>query len=232
MTTQASICVCIHTKIDIDIDIDIDMEPSFLGESSEREVRHLHPPLPLPQEQLAERSAAAREAEDAAAASAATVQSLREQLAAVIAEAEAAAEARDSSAVAASALRSCGPGPEAQNPKNLLRLPGRRAKTGLFFFGSLAFAMKNRHFGGECSWILAGKARKCGRFWVLECVPNPGKQSIWRQCPPSARKQSTKKLPNRPGFTHAQRLPLGSKLMPVSSHQCPLIAVSGCYFLL
>ena len=78
----------------------------------------------------------------------------------------------------------------------------RRAETGRF--GSLAFAMKNRHFGGECSWILAGKARKCGRFWVFACVPNPGKQSIWRQCPPSARKQSTKKLPNRPGFTHVQ----------------------------
>ena len=76
----------------------------------------------------------------------------------------------------------------------------RRAKTGRF--GSLAFAMKNRHFGGECSWILAGKARKCGRFWVFACVPNPGKQSIWRQCPPSGRKQSTKKLPNRPGFAH------------------------------
>ena len=76
----------------------------------------------------------------------------------------------------------------------------RRAKTGRF--GSLAFAMKNRHFGGECSWILAGKERKCGRFWVFACVPNPGQQSIWRQCPPSARKQSTKKLPNRPGFTH------------------------------
>ena len=42
--------------------------------------------------------------------------------------------------------------------------------------------MKNRHFGEECSWILAGKARKCGRFWVFACVPNPGKQSIWRQC--------------------------------------------------
>ena len=60
-------------------------------------------------------------------------------------------------------------------------------------FGSSAFAMKNRHFGGECSWILAVKARKCGRFWVFACVPNPGKQSIWRQCPPSARKRSTKK---------------------------------------
>ena len=68
----------------------------------------------------------------------------------------------------------------------------------------LAFAMKNRHFGGECPWILAGKARKCGRFWVFACVPNPGKQSIWRQHPPSARKQSTKKLPNRPSFTHVQ----------------------------
>ena len=44
----------------------------------------------------------------------------------------------------------------------------------------------------------------CCRFWVFACVPNPGKQSIWRQCPPSARKQSTKKLPNRPGFAHVQ----------------------------
>ena len=78
----------------------------------------------------------------------------------------------------------------------------RRAKPGRI--GSLAFAMKNRHFGGHCSWILAGKAGKCGRFWVFTCVPNPGKQSIWRQCPPSARLQSTKKLPNRPGFTHVQ----------------------------
>ena len=75
---------------------------------------------------------------------------------------------------------------------------GRRAKPGRF--GSLAFAMKNRHFGGHCSWIIAGKVRKCGRFWVFACVPNPGKRSIWRQCPPSARKQSTKKLPNRPRF--------------------------------
>ena len=81
----------------------------------------------------------------------------------------------------------------------------RRAKPGRF--GSSAFAIKNRHFGGECSWILAGKARKCGRFWVFACVPNPGKQSIWRQCPPNARKQSTKKLPNRPGSTHVQILP-------------------------
>ena len=66
-----------------------------------------------------------------------------------------------------------------------------RAKPGRF--GSFAFAMKNRHFGGECSWVLAGKARRCGKFWVFACVPNPGKQSIWRQCPPSARKESTKK---------------------------------------
>ena len=66
----------------------------------------------------------------------------------------------------------------------------------------LAFVMKNRHFGGECSWVLAGKARRCGKFWVFACVPNPGKLSIWRQCPPSARKESTKKLPNRSVFTH------------------------------
>ena len=78
--------------------------------------------------------------------------------------------------------------------------------------------MKNRHFGGECSWILAGKARKCGRFWVFACVPNPGKQSIWRQCPPSARKQSTKKLPNRPGFTHVQYPPFGG---PPLFYQAP-----------
>ena len=78
----------------------------------------------------------------------------------------------------------------------------RRAKPGRF--GSFSLAMKNRHFGGECCWTLAGKARKCGRFWVFACVPNPGEQSVWRQCPPSARKQSTKKLPNRPGFTHVQ----------------------------
>ena len=63
---------------------------------------------------------------------------------------------------------------------------------------------ENRHFGGECSRILAGKARKCGNLWVFACVPNPGKQNIWRQCPPSARKQSAHKLPNRPVFTHLQ----------------------------
>ena len=38
-------------------------------------------------------------------------------------------------------------------------------KTGRF--GSLAFAMKNRHSGGESSRILAGKARTCGRFWTF-----------------------------------------------------------------
>ena len=53
------------------------------------------------------------------------------------------------------------------------RYPYRRAK-----FGSLAFAMKNRHFGGECSWILAGKARKRGKFWMFACVPNPGKLQV------------------------------------------------------
>ena len=81
----------------------------------------------------------------------------------------------------------------------------RRANPGRF--GSLAFAMKNRHFGGECSWTLAGKARKCGKFWVLACVLNPGKQSIWRQCPLSAGKQSTEKIPNRPVFAHVHSLP-------------------------
>ena len=69
-------------------------------------------------------------------------------------------------------------------------------------FGSLAFAIKNRHFRGECSRILARTARKYSKFWVFACVPNPGKQSIWRQCPPSSGKQSTNKLPNRPVFTH------------------------------
>ena len=50
---------------------------------------------------------------------------------------------------------------EGSGPSLLLDLSGaRRAKPGRF--GSLAFAMKNRHFGGERSWILAGKARKCG----------------------------------------------------------------------
>ena len=63
-----------------------------------------------------------------------------------------------------------------QNDKSTLFYP--RAKPGRF--GSLAFAMKNRHIGGQCSCILAGKARKCGKFWVFACVPNPGKQSIWR----------------------------------------------------
>ena len=76
---------------------------------------------------------------------------------------------------------------------------GRRAKPGRF--GSFASALKNTHFGRECSQILAGKARKYGRFWVFACVPNPGKQRIWRQCPPSAGKQSTKKLPDCPDFT-------------------------------
>ena len=52
--------------------------------------------------------------------------------------------------------------------------------------------------------MLAGKARTCGKFWVFACVPNPGKQSIQRQSPPSARKQSTNKLLNRPVFAHVQ----------------------------
>ena len=43
---------------------------------------------------------------------------------------------------------------------------------------------------------------------VCVTVPKPGQQSIWRQCPPSARKQSTNKLPNRPGFTHVHPPPL------------------------
>ena len=97
-----------------------------------------------------------------------------------------------------------------ENDKSTLFYP----PTGGGRFGSLAFAMKNRHFGGECSWILAGKARKCGRFWVFARAPNPGKQSIWRQCPPCARKESTKKLPNRPGFTH---VPRGGLRMPLEA---------------
>ena len=47
-----------------------------------------------------------------------------------------------------------------QNPKSETPRPskeGGRAKTGRLNFGSLAFAMRNRHFGKECSWILAGK---------------------------------------------------------------------------
>ena len=46
------------------------------------------------------------------------------------------------------------------------------------------------------------ESTKIWQSLVFACVPNPGEQSIWRQCPPSARKQSTKKLPNRPGFAH------------------------------
>ena len=76
-------------------------------------------------------------------------------------------------------------------PKSAHQLStGGMAKPGRF--GSLTFAMTSSHFGGVSSRALAGKARECGRFWVFACVPNPGKQSIWRQCPPSARKQSTK----------------------------------------
>ena len=86
------------------------------------------------------------------------------------------------------------------------RPPCRRAKPGRF--SSLAYAMKNRHFGGECSWILAGKARKCGRFWVFACVPNPGKRSIWRQCAPSSRKQSTTKTAKSSRLCPCKRPPL------------------------
>ena len=92
-------------------------------------------------------------------------------------------------------------------------------------FGSFAFAMKNRHFGGECSWVLVGKARKCGKFWVFTYVPNPGKQSIWRQCPPSARKESTKKLPNRPVFTHVQGHHVSDKtLEEIVSQRTPQVS--------
>ena len=52
------------------------------------------------------------------------------------------------------------------------------------------------------------ESTKCGRFWVFAYVSNPGKQSIWRQCPPSARKQNTKKMPIRPVFDHVQETPL------------------------
>ena len=75
---------------------------------------------------------------------------------------------------------------------------GRRAKPGRF--GSLAFAMKNRHFGKQCSWRLAGKARKCGRFWAFACV-----SQILVNKTVSSKCQETKhekKLPNRPVFTH------------------------------
>ena len=41
---------------------------------------------------------------------------------------------------------------------------------------------------------------------MFACVPNPGKQSICRQCFLSARKQSTKQMPNRPVFTHVQAI--------------------------
>ena len=83
--------------------------------------------------------------------------------------------------------------------------------------------MKNRHFGGESSRILAGKARKCGRFWVFACVPNPCKQSIWRQCPPGARKQSTNKLPNRPSFAHVHGTPPRDKMGPVPGTNRPFL---------
>ena len=56
---------------------------------------------------------------------------------------------------------------------------------------------ENRHFGGETSQILAGESTKVRQILG---VPNPGKQSIWRQCPSSARKRSTKQMPNRPVF--------------------------------
>ena len=80
--------------------------------------------------------------------------------------------------------------------------PGGRAKPGQF--GSLALARKNRHLGGESSRILAGKARKCGRFWVFACVPNPGKR-VSSKC----WKKSTKKMPNRPRFLPTCRVSHG-----------------------
>ena len=80
---------------------------------------------------------------------------------------------------------------------------GRRAKPGRF--GSLAFALKNRHFGGERSPDTSRESTKMRQILgVCVCPKPPGKQSIWRQRPPSARKQSTDKLPNCPGFTHVQ----------------------------
>ena len=76
--------------------------------------------------------------------------------------------------------------------------PRRRAKPGRF--GSLAFAMKKRAFRRT---LLLNTSRASTKMWQILGVclcPKSGKQSIWRQRPPSARKQSTKKLPDRPGL--------------------------------
>ena len=65
--------------------------------------------------------------------------------------------------------------------------------------------MKNRHFGGERSWILAGKARKRGKFWVFACVSRilvnkVSGDSVLQMLGNKGRK----KLPNRPVFSHVQ----------------------------
>ena len=76
----------------------------------------------------------------------------------------------------------------------------RRARPGRC--GSLALAMKNRHFGGECSWILAGKARKCGRFWVFACVGKASGDSVLQVLGNKARKncQVVPVLPTYNGY--------------------------------
>ena len=62
---------------------------------------------------------------------------------------------------------------------------------------------------------------------MFACVPNPGKQSIWRQCAPSARKQSTKKLPNRPGFTHVQGWASNFTGSAVPQQRCAVLSAPG-----
>ena len=61
-------------------------------------------------------------------------------------------------------------------------------------------------------------------------VPNPGKQSIRRQRPPSARKQSTNKPPNFPGF--AMYLPPNLFLREIGA-MWPIGVITGkpCIFL-
>ena len=65
--------------------------------------------------------------------------------------------------------------------------------------------MKNRHFGRECSCILAGKARKCGRFWVFARVPNPGKQSTWKTVSSKCQETKHEKTAKSSRFTHVHR---------------------------
>ena len=76
--------------------------------------------------------------------------------------------------------------------------PCGRAKPGRF--GSLAFAMKIGISGDSAHGYQQEKHESVADSGCFVCVPNPSKQSIWRQCPPSARKQSTEKMPNRPFF--------------------------------